>query len=188
MFQSVYNKILGYAEHPYAMWILGGIAFAESSISPIPPDILLIPMMISNRQRAVHIALVCILASVVGGIIGYWIGHSLYDIVGRYLVTDEALVAYQEKFSKWGFLLISIKGFLPIPYKVVAIASGLAHYNFGLFMMASLIARGSRFFMLATLIYYFGEPIKEFIERYLPYVMVGGVLLIVGTIYIARFF
>jgi len=188
MFQRVYNQILGYAEHPYAMWILGAIAFAESSVSPIPPDVLLIPMMIGNRQKAVHIALVCIVASVIGGILGYWIGSSLYDIVGHYLVTEESLLAYQEKFSKWGFLLISIKGFLPIPYKVVAIASGLAHYNFGLFMIASIIARGSRFFMLAGLIYYFGEPIKEFIERYLTYVMVGGVLLIVGTIYLARFF
>jgi membrane protein YqaA with SNARE-associated domain len=188
MFQRVYNQILGYAEHPYAMWILGAIAFAESSVSPIPPDVLLIPMMIGNRQKAIHIALVCIVASVIGGILGYWIGSSLYDIVGHYLVTEESLLAYQEKFSKWGFLLISIKGFLPIPYKIVAIASGLAHYNFGLFMIASIIARGSRFFMLASLIYYFGEPIKEFIERYLTYVMVGGVLLIVGTIYLARFF
>jgi membrane protein YqaA with SNARE-associated domain len=188
MFQRVYNQILGYAEHPYAMWILGVIAFIESSISPIPPDVLLIPMMISNRQKAIQIAIVCIVTSVIGGILGYWIGYSLYDVVGHYLVTEEALNSYQEKFNQWGFLLISIKGFLPIPYKIVAIASGLAHYNFGLFMIASTIARSSRFFMLAGLIYYFGEPIKEFIERYLSYVMVGGVLLIVGTIYLAKFF
>lgn len=188
MFVKVYNQILGYAEHKYSMWILGAVAFVESSISPIPPDVLLIPMMIANRQRALHIALVCIIASVIGGIVGYWIGYSLYDLVGQYLVTDEALISYQEKFSKWGFLLISIKGFLPIPYKIVAIASGLAQYNFGLFMIASIIARASRFFMLAALIYYFGEPIKEFIERYLTYVMIGGVLLVVGTIYLAKFF
>lgn len=187
MFQKTYNKILGYAEHPYSMWILGAVAFLESSISPIPPDILLIPMMISKRSKAIQIASVCIAASVIGGILGYWIGYGLYDMVGHYLVTEESLISYQEKFNQWGFLLISIKGFLPIPYKVVAIASGLAHYNFGLFMMASLIARSSRFFMLAILIYYFGEPIKGFIEKYLPYVMVGGVLLIIGTIYLARF-
>lgn len=188
MFQRVYGQILGYAEHPYAMWILAFIAFIESSISPIPPDVLLIPMMIADRQRALRIALVCITASVIGGVVGYWIGYSLYDIIGHYLVTEDALISYQEKFSQWGFLLISIKGFLPIPYKIVAIASGLAHYNFGLFMIASLIARASRFFMLAVLIYYFGEPIKKFIERYLSYVMVGGILLIVGTVYLAKFF
>ncbi len=188
MFQRVYNQILSYAEHPYAMWILATVAFVESSISPIPPDVLLIPMMISNRSKAIHMALVCIVSSVIGGILGYGIGYGLYDILGRFLVTEDALISYQEKFNQWGFLLISIKGFLPIPYKVVAIASGLAHYNFGLFMVASVIARSSRFFMLAGLIYYFGEPIKEFIERYLPYVMIGGVLLIVGTIYLARFF
>lgn len=188
MFVRLYNQILGYAEHQYSMWILAFISFIESSISPIPPDVLLIPMMIANRRKALHIALVCILASVFGGVVGYWIGNSLYDLVGQYLVTEEALISYQEKFNKWGFLLISIKGFLPIPYKIVAIASGLANYNFGLFMVASVIARASRFFMLASLIYYFGEPIKEFIERYLNYVMVGGVLLILGTIYLAKFF
>ncbi len=188
MFQSIYNRILGYAEHPYSMWILAFIAFIESSISPIPPDILLVPMMIANRSRAIHMALVCIAASVTGGIIGYWVGYSLYDLVGQYIVTDEALVSYQEKFNQWGFLLISIKGFLPIPYKIVAIASGLANYNFGLFMIASVVARSSRFLMLAGLIYYFGEPIKDFIERHLTYVMIGGILLIIGTIYSAKFF
>ncbi len=188
MFQRAYNQILSYAEHPYSIWILATVAFVESSISPIPPDILLIPMMISNRSKAIKMASVCIISSVIGGMIGYAIGYGLYDIVGKYLVTEDALSSYQQKFNQWGFLLISIKGFLPIPYKVVAIASGLAHYNFWLFMIASIIARASRFFMLAGLIYYFGEPIKEFIEKYLPYVMIGGVLLIVGTIYLARFF
>jgi membrane protein YqaA with SNARE-associated domain len=188
MFQSIYNRLLIYAEHPNAMWILAFVSFIESSISPIPPDVLLIPMMIADRRRAVHIAMVCIVSSVIGGMLGYWIGYSLYDVVGQYLVSESALISYQEKFNQWGFLLISIKGFLPIPYKIVAIASGLAHYNFGLFLIASVIARSSRFFMLAGLIYYFGEPIKAFIERYLSYVMVGGVVLIIGTIYIAKFF
>jgi membrane protein YqaA with SNARE-associated domain len=188
MFQRVYNQILGYVEHPQAMWILAGVAFLESSISPIPPDVLLIPMMIGNRSKAIHIALVCIVASVIGGFVGYGIGYGLYDMLGHYLVTEEALLSYQEKFREWGFLLISVKGFLPIPYKVVAIASGLANYNLGLFFIASVIARSSRFLMLAGLIYYYGEPIKQFIERHLTYVMIGGILLIIGTIYLARFF
>lgn len=188
MFQRLYAQILMYAEHPYAMWILAGIAFVESSISPVPPDILLIPMMIADRSRAIYIAIVCTVSSVIGGMLGYYIGYGLYDVVGHYLVTEDALISYQEKFRQWGFLLISIKGFLPIPYKVVAIASGLAKYDFGLFMMASVIARSSRFLMLAGLVYYFGEPIKEFIEKHLTYVMIGGILLIMGTIYIAKFF
>lgn len=187
MIQSTYNRILQYADHPYSMWILGAIAFLESIISPFPPDILLIPMMISNRSKIPQIAFVCIASSVIGGIFGYWLGYSLYDLVGHYIVSEESLVSYQEKFNQWGFLLISIKGFLPIPYKVVAIASGLAHYNLGLFLLASLIARSSRFIMLGILIYYFGEPIKQFIERYLKYVMIGAVLLVVGTIYLAKF-
>lgn len=188
MFQRLYGQILSYAAHPQAMWILAGIAFVESSISPVPPDILLIPMMIADRSKAIYIAIVCTVSSVIGGILGYYIGYALYDVVGHYLVTQDALLSYQQKFSQWGFLLISIKGFLPIPYKVVAIASGLAKYDFSLFMIASVIARGSRFFMLATLIYYFGEPIKEFIEKHLTYVMISGILLIIGTIYIAKFF
>lgn len=188
MFRSIYNRILSYAEHPYAMSILGVVAFFESIISPIPPDVLLVPMMIANRKKSLQIAIMCIVSSVVGGMFGYWVGYSLYDLVGHYIVSADALASYQEKFNQWGFLLISIKGFLPIPYKLVAIASGLAHYDFWLFVGASIIARSSRFLILAVLIYYFGAPIKDFIERNLNVVMIGGVALIVGTMYLARFF
>lgn len=187
MFQKFYNKILKYSEHPQAMWILGAVAFLESSISPIPPDILLIPMMIAKRDRVVQIALVCIFSSVIGGIIGYGIGYGLYDLVGHYIVSEEKIIEYNTNYSAIGFVGIAIKGFLPIPYKVVAIIAGLAHYNFGLFMVASCIARGSRFFMLAGLVYVYGAEIKGFIEKNLTYVMLGGVLLIVGTFALVAF-
>lgn len=185
MFQKAYNFLLQYASHPKALWILSVISFLESSVSPIPPDVLLIPMMIANRSRAFLLSAICTVTSVIGGLLGYYIGYSLYGVFGHYLIDPEALASYQAHFAKWGFLLISIKGFLPIPYKVVAIASGLAHYDFSLFVIASIIARSSRFCMLALLIYFFGEPIKDFIEKYLPYVLIGGVLSIVGMCYIA---
>jgi membrane protein YqaA with SNARE-associated domain len=188
MFNILYDRLLKYSKHPQALWILSVVAFLESSISPVPPDVLLIPMMLANRSRAFYLAFVCAAVSVVGGFVGYWIGYSLYDTIGQYLVEPAALSTYQSYFSKWGFLLISIKGFLPIPYKIVAIASGLAHYDFSLFLIASIIARFSRFLMLAILIYFFGDPIKNFIERYLPYVLIGGVVLTLGTIYIATLF
>ena len=187
MFQKIYDKILLYAEHRHAIWILSFISFIESFISPIPPDFLMIPMMVSQRKKAFWIAAICTITSVIGGLLGYWIGYSLYDTVGHYLVSEESLIAYQKKFDQWGFFLISIKGFLPIPYKIAAITAGLAHYHFGKFIIAYIIARSSRFLMLAILIYYYGAPIKEFIERYLPYVMVGGVVLVIGTIYLATF-
>lgn len=187
MFQRFYNQILTYAEHPQAMWILGAIAFVESFISPIPPDILLIPMMIAKRDRVIQIASVCIFSSVIGGIIGYWMGYGLYDLVGHYIVSEEKIIEYNANYSAIGFVGIAVKGFLPIPYKVVAVIAGLAHYNFGLFMIASFIARASRFFMLAGLVYVYGEEIKGFIEKNLTYVMIGGVLLIVGTFALVAF-
>jgi membrane protein YqaA with SNARE-associated domain len=188
MFQRVYNQILSYSEHPQAMWILALIAFVESFISPIPPDVLLIPMMIAKRERIPQIALVCTVSSLVGGVVGYWFGYALYDLVGHYIVSEEKIIDYNTNYSTVGFIAIAIKGFLPIPYKVVAVIAGLAHYNFVLFMIASFIARASRFFMLAILVYIYGEKIKEFIEKNLALVMIGGVLLIIGTIYLVRFF
>lgn len=188
MLQKTYDKLTYYAHHPKAFWILGILSFAESSVSPIPPDVVLIPMMIGNRRAIVRITLTCIIASVIGGFLGYWIGYALFDTVGRYLVSPEALESYQLRFEQWGFWLISIKGFLPIPYKIVAIAAGLAKYDLGLFFAASVIARSSRFVMLAILIHYYGEEVKEFIDKNVRLVMIGTIIAIIGVLFLAKLF
>ena len=188
MLQKTYEKLTYYAHHPNAFWILALVCFAESSFSPIPPDLIMIPMMIGNRENIWKITLLCTVSSVLGGFVGYWIGFSLYDTVGHYLVSEEALATYQSKFDAWGFWLISIKGFLPIPYKLVAIAAGLAKYDLAKFFVASVIARSSRFIMLAILIHYYGEEIKEYIDKNVRLVMVTAIVAIIGVLFVAKLF
>jgi membrane protein YqaA with SNARE-associated domain len=170
MFKRLYDWTLSLAESPRATWALGLIAFAESSFFPIPPDVILVPMTLAKPKKAWFYAGICTIASVTGGILGYYIGAALYDTLGQWLI---GLYGYAEKvdalrvfYDKWGWAFILVKGFTPIPYKLVTIVSGLLGYNFFLFLLLSLITRGARFFVLAALINNFGEPIKRLLERH----------------------
>jgi membrane protein YqaA with SNARE-associated domain len=169
MLRRLYDRVLTLAASPNAAWWLAAIAFAESSFFPIPPDVLLVPMALARRDRAWRYATICTAASVLGGMLGYVIGFYLFDLVARPLLDfyhySAAFEQFRARFAEYGVYLILIKGLLPIPFKIVTIASGVASVNFLAFVGACLVTRGARFYGLAALVRYFGEPVRDFIER-----------------------
>ncbi len=183
MLRSLYNQVIALAGSRRAGLWLAVVSFAESSFFPIPPDALLVPMVLARPDRAWRLAFVCTTASVAGGALGYLIGYALFDVAAAPILRtyhyEAAFAAFQEKFAEWGLWVILIKGLTPIPYKIVTIASGAARFNFAVFMLASLATRGARFFGVAALLRRFGEPVRSFIERRLTLVttaLAGGVL------------
>ena len=184
MLRRLYDWVIRMSEHPKSLWVLSGVSFAESSFFPIPPDVMLIPMILAQRAKAWLIAGVCTIASVIGGFFGYAIGFFLFETIGKWVIDLYGLqggfAQFQEQFNKWGLWIILIKGMTPIPYKLVTIASGAAHFNLAIFAAASLVTRGLRFYLVATLLYFFGEPIRGFIEKHLTLVTTAAIVLIVA--------
>ena len=176
MLRRLYHRVLALAASPRAPLWLAVISFAESSFFPIPPDALLVPMALARPDRAWRLAAICTVASVLGGILGYYIGYALFDVlvtpVLQFFHSDPVLFkkSFEEWYAKWGLLVILVKGLTPIPYKFVTIASGAASFNFPVFVAASIVTRGARFFLVATLLHFFGEQVREFIERRLTLV------------------
>lgn len=178
MLRALYDRVLALAAHRRAPAYLAGVSFAESSFFPIPPDAMLIPMCVARPEMAYRYAGICTVASVLGGILGYIIGYFLFDalaapVLAAYGYAD-AMIRFQGWYDQWGALVILIKGLTPIPYKIVTIASGAAHFNFVVFLVASVVTRGARFFLLAFLLRRFGLPIRDFIERRLTLVTTGA--------------
>jgi membrane protein YqaA with SNARE-associated domain len=169
MMRRLYNWIMTQAAGPHATPVLAFLSFLESSVFPIPPDVMLVPMCLANRARAFFYALVCTVSSVLGGLLGYAIGFYLIETVGRAIIhfygLDHAFEEYQAMFQDWGLWIILIKGLTPIPYKVVTIASGAASFDLAVFVLASITTRGLRFYLEALLLRVYGEPIREFIEK-----------------------
>jgi membrane protein YqaA with SNARE-associated domain len=189
MLRRLYLRTLALAASPRAPWWLAAIAFAEASCFPIPPDALLIPMALARPDRAWRLALVCTLGSVAGGALGYFIGYAVFDQLARPLIElygyGPRFAAFQALYAQYGLWIIVIKGLTPIPYKIVTIASGAAHFDFAVFMAASLVTRGARFFLVAALLRFLGTPVRDFIERRLTLVtsllaagVVGGFLIL----------
>ena len=187
MLRSLYNRVIALAGSRRAGLWLALVSFAESSFFPIPPDALLVPMVLARPDRAWRLAFVCTTASVAGGALGYLIGYALFDVLAAPILRayhfEAAFAAFQAKFAEWGLWVILIKGLTPIPYKIVTIASGAARFNFAIFMLASLATRGVRFFAVAGLLRRYGESLRDFIERRLTLVtsalaagIVGGFL------------
>jgi membrane protein YqaA with SNARE-associated domain len=192
MLRRIYDWCIDAAHKPYAMWIMGAVAFAESSFFPVPPDVMLIPMSLARPQRAWLYALVCTATSVLGGMLGYAIGALLYDSLGHWLITlyglSDKIDAFRASYAQWGAWIIIGKGLTPIPYKLVTIASGFAGYNVGLFILCSIIARGGRFFIVAILLNRYGDTIRAEIEKRLGlYVALGAAILIAGFYIASRF-
>ncbi|HET9426875.1 MAG TPA: YqaA family protein [Allosphingosinicella sp.] len=160
------------------------VSFAESSIFPIPPDVMLVPMILARRDQAYRIAAICTITSVAGGMLGYAIGYFLYDSVGLWLVNlygaHDAIAEFRAWYDHWGAAVILIKGLTPIPFKVVTIASGFFAYNFLLFVLLAAITRGARFFLIAWLLKRYGERMKGFIERRLNLIGTIVLLLLIG--------
>ncbi|MBV8400993.1 MAG: DedA family protein [Acetobacteraceae bacterium] len=191
MLQRLYQRTLALSADRRAPGWLAVVAFAESSFFPIPPDALLIPMVLARPERAWRLAAICTAASVTGGVLGYLIGYALFAQLAEPLIRfygyGQAFDSFRNMYAQWGLWVILIKGLTPIPYKIVTIASGAAGYNFPVFMAASAVTRGARFFLLACLLRRFGAPIRDFIERRLTLVTSAVAAGVVGGFLVLRF-
>lgn len=190
MLRGLYNWTMGLAGHRHALWALAIVSFAESSIFPIPPDILMIPMILARPHRAFLIASVCLIASVLGGIAGYAIGALFYDQIGAPILATlgkaDAMGEFNTRFNDLGFWPVLIAGLTPFPYKVITIMSGWTGLPLGTFIVTSIIARGIRFFVIAALLRQFGTPLRDFIERRLGLMFTLFIVILVGGFYAVR--
>lgn len=184
MLRKLYDWTMGIAAKPNAERWLAGISFAESSFFPIPPDVVVVPMVLANRDRAWRIAAICTVSSVLGGLFGYSIGYLLFETLGKQLIAfygyTDGFDTFNALYAEYGAWVILVKGFTPIPFKLVTIASGVAHYNLLMFTLLSLLTRGARFFLIAALLKKYGAPIQEFIEKRLTLVTSVFVIALVG--------
>jgi membrane protein YqaA with SNARE-associated domain len=189
--RRLYDWVIRLAGHPRAIPILGVVSFLESSFFPIPPDVMLIPMVLANRDKAFRIALVCTVCSVLGGLLGYAIGYYFFETIGEWVVRtyglQSGLATFRAGFAEYGIWIILIKGLTPIPYKLVTIASGAAHFDLFTFVWASIVTRGVRFFVVAALLWKFGEPIRAFIEKRLTLVTWLFLIALVGGFIVLRY-
>lgn len=187
MLESAYARIIALSRSRYALAALAVISFTESFVLPIPPDLLLIPMVLADRSRAWLIAGVCTLFSLAGGVIGYLIGKGLFYELGQPILE---LYGYHQQFAnfrtlyhQWGFWIVFAGGFTPVPYKVITIASGASELSWLVFVTASAVSRGGRFFLEALLLWYLGDPIRKFVERHLGWVTLGlSILALAGVL------
>jgi len=191
--RRLYEWILHWAETKYGVPALFLLALAESSFFPIPPDVLLIPLALGARSKAIRLALVCSVASIVGGIVGYgigyftwWNGAEAYSAVALFFFnhipgfTEQVFLNIQEKYEIYNFLIVFTAGFTPIPFKIITISAGAFNINFPMFLLASTVSRSARFFMVAVLIRQFGEPITAFIDKYFNLLSIIFTILLIG--------
>lgn len=191
MLRKLYDWTMGLAARPYALAALFAIAFIESSFFPIPPDVLLIPMVLAARRRWLRIAAVATVGSVLGGMFGYWIGAALMDSWGYSILAfygkEAAFDGLATRFAEWGGWAVLVAGVTPFPYKVITIFSGAAHLPLSLFITVSILARALRFFVVAWLLYHFGAPIRDFIERRLALLFTLLVAGLIGGFALVRY-
>ncbi|HYD31472.1 MAG TPA: YqaA family protein [Azospirillaceae bacterium] len=184
MLRPVYDWIVRRAAQRDAVWWLAGVSFAESSFFPLPPDILLVPMTLANRQAAWWYALVCSASSVIGGLFGYAVGYFLFETIGRAIVDfynmQESFLHFAELFNHYGAWILVLKGATPVPYKILTITAGFTNLDLTVFVLASLLSRSLRFFIVAVLLWYYGESIQNFIEKRLALVTTMMVVVVVG--------
>ena len=189
--KKTYNWTLEKAQHKNAKWYLSLISFGESSFFPIPPDILLIPMALASKANALFYAFICTLFSVLGGILGYAIGYFFYNSVGIYIVDfyhlENSFNIFESYYKEFGILIVLGAGITPFPYKFITIASGVFGLNIFLFIIVSIIGRGLRFYLIAILLYFFGEKIKLIIDKYFNILTIVFFILLVGSVFIIRF-
>jgi membrane protein YqaA with SNARE-associated domain len=191
MLRRLYDWTMGLAGHRHAMAALAAVAFVESSVFPVPPDVMIIPMVLAARERWFMVALVCTLASVAGGLAGYAIGYFLLESVGRAVIAlyhlEEGFRRFQDLYQEWGAWIVAAAGFTPLPYKVFTIASGAANLDLMTFTIASALSRGARFFLVAALLWHFGPPIRRFVEANLAWLAAAGFALLVGGFAVVRY-
>ncbi|WP_297771681.1 YqaA family protein [uncultured Roseovarius sp.] len=191
MIRALYDWTIRMAEHRNAIWALALVSFVESSVFPIPPDVLMIPMILARPSRAWLIAGVALVSSVLGGMLGYAIGAYAYQEIGQPILAalgkGDAMEAFSTRFNDFGFWAVLTAGVTPFPYKVITIMSGWTAMPLGTFIATSILARGIRFFLVAALLWKFGTPVRDFIERRLGLMTILFVLLLFGGFYATRF-
>jgi membrane protein YqaA with SNARE-associated domain len=191
MMRKLYDWMMRAAGDERAPKALAAVSFAESSFFPIPPDVMLVPMVLANRQKAWWYATVATIASVIGGVFGYAIGYFLFDVIGQPILNvygkADSFQSFVDLFNEWGVQILIVKGMTPIPYKILTIAAGVAKMNLGWFIAASVVARAMRFYLVAGLLYFFGEPIRDFIEKRLALVTTAFVVLLIGGFVAVRY-
>jgi membrane protein YqaA with SNARE-associated domain len=191
MLRRFYDQMIAMSASPHALWVLAFVAFAESSVFPIPPDVMLVPMTVARPRSAYLYAAVCTIASVLGGLAGYAIGALLFDTVGQWLVAlygmEKGMAEFRAMYAHWGAWIILLKGLTPIPLKLVTITSGFAGYDLVSFIFLSLLTRGLRFFVLAGILNRYGVPIRRFMEAHLGLVTAGLAIVVVGGFVVVRY-
>jgi len=184
MMKRLYDWMMEKAASDRAPYALFWVAFIESSFFPIPPDVMLVPMVLAKRMKAWFFAAVATVGSVIGGVFGYAIGFFFFETLGKPVLAfygkAESFGEFAQWFNDYGVWILIIKGMTPFPYKVLTIAAGVTHMNLLEFVLASIVARSMRFYLVAGLLYFFGEPIREFIEKRLSLVTTVFVVLLVG--------
>jgi membrane protein YqaA with SNARE-associated domain len=198
--RKLYDWVLSWAESPYGAWALFFLAFAESSFFPIPPDALLIALALGSREKSFRFAAITALGSVLGAIFGYAIGHFLwwnapgeFSSIAHFFYNN--IPGFDEKvffdvkalYDKWNFWIVFTAGFTPIPYKVFTISGGAFAVNFPMFLLASIVSRSARFFLVAGLIWKFGEPIREFIDKYFDWLALLFTVLLIGGFFVINY-
>ncbi|WP_434287181.1 YqaA family protein [Celeribacter sp. SCSIO 80788] len=191
MLRRLYSWTMSLAESPHALWALAFVAFIESSVFPIPPDILMIPLIVARPREAFKIAGIATVASVLGGMLGYWIGFGAFETIGKPVLEFYGKDAYFDefaaKYNDYGAWAVLIAGVTPFPYKVITILSGVTQLSLPVFIVASITARAIRFFVVAALLWKFGDPIRDFIERRLGLVFTILILLFLGGFYAVKY-
>jgi len=191
MLRGLYDWTMALAARPRALWALAVVSFVESSVFPVPPDILLVPMVLANRAAAMRIALVCTVASVLGGLAGYGIGYFLFETVGRPLLDvygyADRFAEFRQMYNEWGGWIVAGAGLTPFPYKVITIASGVTQLDLATFTVASVLSRGLRFFVEAGLLWYFGPPVRGLVERNLGLAATTFFVLLLGGFVVVRY-
>ena len=191
MIEKIYTKILYLSKKKYAFALLLLVAFLESFIFPIPPDIFLIFLVLAHRNKAFYLAFFCTIFSVAGGILGYFIGSIFFDSLGQgildYYNLNEKFSQFSENYEKFGNLIVAAGGFTPIPYKLITIFSGFVKIDFFEFTITSFFSRGARFFLIATLLYFFGKKIEELLIKKFGLISLILFLIILITYFIIKF-
>lgn len=191
MLQSLYDRTIRLADHPHALWVLAFVAFIESSVFPIPPDVLMIPMILARPSRAWLIATVALVFSVLGGLLGYAIGAFFYHSIGQPILEamgkGHAMQEFNQRFNDFGFWAVLTAGVTPFPYKVITIMSGWTGMPLGTFIATSILARALRFYIVAGLLWGFGEPIRDFIEKRLGLMFTLFIILLIGGFLVVKY-
>ncbi len=189
MLRATYDWAMRLAQHRHAAWAVAIVSFLDSSVLPVPPDVIMIPMMVADRARVWRIAFIATVASVLGAVLGYAIGYFLFEALGRPIIEFygymDDYADFQAAYNEWGAWIVAGGGLTPIPFKIVTIASGVTRLDLTVFLVASVLSRGARFYAEAALLWYFGPWVRDFIEKRLGLVslvffasLVGGFLVV----------